>query len=167
MKRGDVYVGLDGHEIALSAPDAEEQRLVSRLRRRARAHPDWNDFDNYWLREVAAFYAARGVSRKRSRETPVFRIGQDLSGRLGIASGLVSPDDYRGDLEELIYTKFRSQRAFCQATGLSEDRLSHVLAGRKDLSLSTLQAALARIGYRLQIRPAPAIKPPQARKRTG
>jgi len=93
MKRADVSVDLDGQEIALSALDAEERRLVARLRRRARTHPDWNDFDNDWLREVAAFYDARGISRRRSRETAVFRIGQDLSGRLGLASGLVSPDD--------------------------------------------------------------------------
>jgi hypothetical protein len=45
--------------------------------------------------------------------------------------------------------------------------LSHVLVGRKDLSLSALEAALERIGYRLQIRPAPAIKPACAHKRTG
>jgi hypothetical protein len=161
MKRADVYVDLDGHEIALAALDAEERRLVARLRRRARRHPDWNDFDNYRFREVLAFYDARGLSRKRMRETAAWRIAQDLSGRLGIASGLVSPDDCRGDLEHLIFTKFPSQRAFCQATGLSEDMLSHVLAGRKDLSLSALEGALDRIGYRLRITPAPE------RKRTG
>jgi hypothetical protein len=35
--------------------------------------------------------------------------------------------------------------------GLSEPMLSHVLAGRKDLSLESLSKALDRIGYRLQI----------------
>jgi hypothetical protein len=43
--------------------------------------------------------------------------------------------------------------------------LSHVLAGRKDLSLSALEQALARIGYRLSIQPA--VRPKQKRKRTA
>lgn len=43
------------------------------------------------------------------------------------------------------------------ATGLSEDMLSHVLAGRQDLSLAAMTKALERIGYRLRI--VPALKP--------
>jgi len=35
--------------------------------------------------------------------------------------------DYRDELEELIRTRFPSQQAFCQATGLSEDMLQPVL----------------------------------------
>ena len=38
-------------------------------------------------------------------------------------------------------------------TGISEDLLSHVLAGRKDFAIETLANALERIGYRLQIVP--------------
>jgi hypothetical protein len=134
-----------------------------------RAHPDWCDFRNYWVREVAAFYDARGLNRKRSRETAVFRIAQDLSGRLGIASGLVRPDDNVGDLEELIREKFPSQRAWCEATGLSEDVLRGVLAGRKDLSLDALTKALQRIGYTLRVKPVAGVKPAAAasKKRTG
>jgi hypothetical protein len=46
--------------------------------------------------------------------------------------------------------------------------LSHVLAGRKDLSLAALTKALQRIGYRLCIVPMPAVKPAaRTRKRTG
>ncbi len=36
--------------------------------------------------------------------------------------------------------------------------LSHVLAGRKDLSLAALSKALARIGYRLRLVPAAGAK---------
>src|SRR5436305_3676020 len=102
MRRADVYVDLDGHEIALAGLDAAGRQLVARLRRRARTHPDWTDFDNYWTREVGAFYDGRGVPRRVSRASVPFRIAQDLSGRLGIASGLVRPDDYRDELEDLI-----------------------------------------------------------------
>ena len=77
------------------------------------------------------------------------------------AGDLLYPPDYRDELEALIREHFPSRRAFCQATGLSEDMLSHVLAGRKDLSLEALTRALGRIGYRLHITPMPE------RKQTG
>jgi hypothetical protein len=160
-------VDLDGHEIALDALDEAERRLVARLRRRAQTHPDWCDFGNYSMRAVAKFYDERGVSRKAAVRTAVFRIAQDLSSRVGLAEGLIRPDDYLGDLEELVRTKFPSQRAFCEATGMAPDMLSHVLAGRKDLSLAALTRALERIGYRLRIVPTAAEKQKPARKRTG
>jgi hypothetical protein len=171
MKRADVYVDLDGHEIALAGLDAEERGLVARLRRRARTHPDWTDYDNYWMREVGTFYDARGVARRVSRESVPFRIGQDLSSRLGIACGLVRPDDCEGDLEDLMRECFGSWKAFCKATGLGEEPLRQFLAGRGDLSIGALQAALERIGYSLRIRPLAARQQPTskatARKRTG
>jgi hypothetical protein len=168
MKSTDVYVDLDGREIALGGLNPDERGLIARLCRRARTHPDWTEFDNYWMREVGAFYDARRVPRRVSRESAAFRIAQDLSSRLGIAAGLIQPDDYRDDLEELIRAKFPSRRAFCQATGLSEDMLSHVLAGRKDLSLESLTRALKRVGHRLRIVPAAEVGPaPRVRKRTG
>jgi hypothetical protein len=167
MKPANVYADLNGNEIALDGLDAEERRLVARLRRRARTHPDWCDFGTHYLRTVAEFYEARGVSRKALVRTAVFRIAQDLSSRLGLASGLVRPSDYRDELEDLIREQFPTRRAFCEATGISEDMLSHVLAGRKDLSLGALNQALERIGYRLRMVPMPERKPAAARKRTG
>jgi hypothetical protein len=160
-RQSDVYVDLDGKAISLAGLDAEEKRLVARLRRRAQTHPDWCDFGNYWTRVIGEFYGARGMSRKRQTKTVPFEIAQDLGGRLGIAQGLIRPPDYRDDLEELIEEHFPSRRAFCKATGISEDMLSHVLAGRKDLSLSALEEALGRIGYGLHILPS------AARKQTG
>ena len=100
-----------------------------------------------------------------SRTIP-WRIAQDLSSRLGLAAGLVRPDDYQGDLEDLIREKFPTRRAFCKATGIAEDMLSHVLAGRKDLSLEADQG-VARIGYRLRIVPGPPAKLKQKQKQTG
>lgn len=161
MRPSDVYVDLDGNSIVLSGLDVEERRLLARLRRRAMTHRDWCAFRNYWTQAVAEFYDARGLSRKKSAQTAVFRIAQDLSSRLGIAAGLIRPTDYRDQLKEIVLEQFPSRRAFCKAAGISEDLLSHVLAGRKDLSLATLSHALERIGYSLRI--APAL--PQ--KRTG
>lgn len=160
MKRTEVYEDLDGHSILLSL-DAGERDLVARLQRRAGTNPNWNTFDNYWTKAVPAFYEARGLQRKAIQSTAGWRIAQDLSSRLGIAQGYIEPDDYHSQLESLIREHFPSQRAFCQATGLAEDMLSHVLAGRKDLSLRALTEALARIGYTLRILPGPK------RKQTG
>jgi hypothetical protein len=161
MRGPDVYVDLKGQEIPLAALDADERKLVARLRRRARTHPDWDDFDHYWTRAVAAFSEARGVSRSDARHTAVYRIARDLSGRLAVAAGLARVPDYRDELAELIRQHFPTRRAFCAATGLSEDLLSHVLAHRKHLSLGTLTEALGRIGCALHITAGPQ------RKQTG
>jgi hypothetical protein len=169
MKQTDIYLDLDGNLIPLDQLDAEERQLVARLRRRARTHPDWCDFDNYWTRAVAAFYDARGMSRKKSRQKAPYRIAQDLSGRLGIASGLVSPDDCEGDLAQLIRERFASREAFCKATGLDEEPLRQFLAGRGDLSITALEQGLERIGYSLRIRPVLVCAQGQKReqKQTG
>src|SRR5947209_8435283 len=113
-KQADLYVDLDGNAIALARLDGEERRLVARLRRRARTHPDWCAFGNYWTRAVARFYDARGLPRRQAQQTAAYQIAQDLSSRLGIAAGLIEPPDYLGDLEELVLNRFPSRQAFCQ-----------------------------------------------------
>jgi hypothetical protein len=155
MNRTDVYVDLRGREIPLATLDDEELELVSVLQRRAETHPDWIDFDNYWVGAVANLYDGRGVPRSQSRRTPVYRIAQDLSGRLAIATGMARAPDYRDELEELIRSRFKTRREFCEATGISEDMLSHVLARRKHMSIETLAHALDRIGYSLRITERP------------
>jgi hypothetical protein len=163
--RSRDYVDLYGNRIALDGLDAEERALVARLRRRAQAKPDWCDFHNFAVRAVGEFYDGRGVSRKKSSRAPVFRIALDLGSRLGIEEGKIRPPDatdYRDQLEYLVL-QFPSRAAFCKATGISRDMLSHVLAGRKDLSLEKLTKALGRIGYRVAIAPVVG----EAKKRTG
>ena len=158
MNEAEIYVTLGGQEILLSGLAREERRLLSRLRQRARTQPSWTEFGNFWTREVATFYDARGVPRTQSRRGPIYRVAQDLCSRLGVAVGLARAPEYRGDLEELIRLRFRTRRAFCDATGLSESMLSHVLAGRKNLSLEALSKGLERIGYRLRIVPSTKAK---------
>ncbi len=158
MKRSEKYMDLDGVQSSLADLDIEEQRLVARLRRRAAQKPDWDDFDNYAYKAVGDFYDARGLSRKEAIKTVPFKIIQDLSSRLGIAQGMIRPDDYRDELADLIRKHFPSRNAFCKASGISPDMLSHVLAGRKDLSLEALSKGLERVGYRLRIVPAAAAK---------
>jgi hypothetical protein len=95
-------------------------------------------------------------------------VALDQSSRVAVAAGLARLGDYRDDLQELIQDHFPSQRAFCWASGIGEDMLSHVLAGRKDLSLGALTQGLKRVGYRLRIVPAGERKPARRpQKRTG
>jgi transcriptional regulator with XRE-family HTH domain len=150
MKRAS-YVNLYGESIWLDGLDAEELALVNRLRRRARTKPGWSDFSNFASKTVNDFYDRRGISREESGRSPAFDIAVDLSNRLGIDEGKVEPPtfDYREQLERLVL-QYPTRRAFCKAAGISQDMLSHVLAGRKDLSLETLARALNRLGYRLQ-----------------
>ncbi len=105
------------------------------------------------MAEVGRFYEQRGLTRSQIIEAPVYRVGQDIGSRLGIAQGKVRPSEYRDELEHLILTRFKTRREFCQATGLSEDMLSHVLARRKHLAIDTLNAALEKVGYKLHIAP--------------
>jgi hypothetical protein len=165
MKQTDIYVDLDGQEICLLHLDRLERKLVGQILRRARGNPDWDAFDNWWTTAVADFYNARDLDPKAVRRTVPWRIAQDQSSRLAVAAGVARLGDYRDELEDLVRERFASRREFCKATGLSEDMLSHVLAGRKDLSLAKLTTALARIGYRLRIVPVPPLA--ARRKQTG
>jgi hypothetical protein len=151
--RTDVYVDLKGREISLANLDERELQLLSALESRATGQANWIDFDNAAMSMVADLYDGRGVSRNESRRTVVYRIARDLSGRLAIAAGMARAPDYRDELEEVIRTQFRTRRQFCEATGLSEDMLSHVLAHRKHMSIETLVDALKRVGYELRITP--------------
>jgi hypothetical protein len=158
MSRNEHYVTLDGDELTLAKLDSQERRLVTRMRRLAKRNPGWDEFDNFALNGVQAFYEARGVPRKSIRQRIPFQIAIDLSARLGIAQGFIRPPDYLDQLEDLVLNHFPSRKAFCQASGISPTMLSHVLAGRKDLSLESLSKALERIGYRLRFVPATGTK---------
>jgi hypothetical protein len=159
MNRNKTYTDLKGRVIVLADLDAEERELVDELKSYAAAHPDWNEYGNYWMPKVYALYKARGLTRRETIATDVWRIAQDIGGRIAVAAGLARAPDYRDDLESLISTHFPTRRAFCEATGLSEDMLSHVLAKRKHLAVDTLNEALGRIGYALHIAPGAMLSP--------
>jgi len=153
MIQSVTYRDLRGREIDLSGLDDEERQLADEIQRRAAEAPAWNDFDNEWVGRVGEFYQSRGLTRREITRTAVWRIAQDLSGRLAIEQGHARAPDYRDELEDLIRERFRNRREFCRATGISEDMLSHVLARRKHIAINTLNDALARVGYTLRIEP--------------
>ena len=73
---------------------------------------------------------------------------------------MFEPPTTATNLEQIIRERFATRRQFCEATGLSEDMLSHVLARRKHLAIDTLQDALSKIGYSLRIVPSPTLSNP-------
>lgn len=148
------YIDLSGRTFALSGLDSEERKLLDRLREFAAERPAWWKYKNFWMTEVARLYESRGLARAQIIETILYRVGQDIGNRLGIDQGQTRLSDYRDELEHLILTRFKTRREFCEATGLSEDMLSHVLARRKHLAIDTLNAALEKIGFTLHISPA-------------
>lgn len=153
MIQANVDTILDGSRYVIVVLDDEERKLVDALKRFAAKATSWTDYSNHFIKKVGEFYESRGLSRQEVIETPVWKIAEDIHGRLQIAAGEAEPSDYRDELELLIQTKFGNRRKFCQATGLSEDMLSHVLAGRKNFSIDTLKDALAKIGYTFHISP--------------
>ncbi len=161
MIQANRYFDLRGQMIDTSSLDEEERHLVDELQKYAEDHPDARtaEFHNFYFHHVGEFYLARGLTRREVTRTIVWRIAQDLNSRLMIAAGLAKRGDYRDELENLILMKYKSRRAFCEATGLSEDMLSHVLAKRKNLGIQTLAEALAKIGYTIHITQMPDISP--------
>lgn len=155
MLTANVYKDQRGNTFDVSTLDREERELVSELMQFAAAHPDGRTakYWNFYIKRVGEFYEQRGLTRQQTTRTLVWRIAQDINGRILVASGIARLGDYRDDLEGLIFKHFRTRRAFCEATGLSEDMLSHVLAKRKDFGIQTLSDALAKIGYAIHITP--------------
>lgn len=155
MKRMGAYTDLHGRSYSLASLDDREWELLQELEQFSKDQPDWVAYRNLWTVKVRDFFAARGLAPRERHATSLYRIAQDIGSRLAVATGVARPPDYRNDLEWLIRDNFRTRREFCEATGISEDMLSHVLAGRKHLAIDTLSQALERIGYRLQIAPRP------------
>jgi hypothetical protein len=156
--QSNTYQDLRGRVHSLGSLDREELDLVERCIQFANDHPKFPEFANWWMPVVGKFFADRGLSRKETTQTVVCRIAQDLNSRQMIAAGLARAPDYRDEIEHLIENRFRTRREFCEATGLSEDMLSQILAKRRHLAIDTLADALARIGYALHIAPSPNAK---------
>jgi hypothetical protein len=153
MNKNSIYKTLNGGAYSLADLDPEERRLANELVAKSRSVANWAEYANYYMRAVGDFYKARGLTRQEITKLPVWKMAQDLKGRLMVRAGEAVPPDYRDSLGALIRSEFPTQKAFCEATGLSEDLVSHVLARRKHLAIDTLSDALKRIGYRLQIVP--------------
>ena len=147
-----TYLDLRGKTIDLSTLDREESQLFHQLQSDADLM-DSAAYRNHWVSQVTNLLATRGLSKAEIVGTTIYRLAQDLGSRQQVERGEARVPDYRDELEGIVLSQFKTRRAFCEATGLSEDMLSHVLARRKHLAIDTLTAALGRVGYRLTIAP--------------
>ena len=66
---------------------------------------------------------------------------------------MARPVDFRDEIAQLINQRFGTGRKFAEATGLSEEEVSDLIATRKTATPDTLHEALGRIGYALHIAP--------------
>jgi hypothetical protein len=148
-----IYTTLHGTTVNLASLTSEEAAIFAAARKAYVDSPKWIDFKQTWLDEVVKLYDRQKVSRRETVLKPLFRAVQDLGSRLMVNAGYARMPDYREQLLSIIETKFDTRREFCEAAGVSEDMLSHVLKGRKDLSIGALEELLGKIGYGLSLVP--------------
>src|SRR5262245_8506755 len=96
----DIYTDLKGRQFHLSDLDTEERALVEMLIQRAEKS-NGADYANFYMPAVSDLYSRRGLSRREIIATPVWRIAQDLWGRIAIKEGWARAPDYRDELEDL------------------------------------------------------------------
>ncbi len=147
-----THIDLRGRTIDLSTLDQEDLQLFRQLQADAE-RMDSADYRNHWITQVSSLLTPRGHSKAAIVGSTIYRLAQDLGSRQQVQRGEARVADYRDELERIVLGQFKTRRAFCEATGLSEDMLSHVLARRKHLAIDTLTEALGRVGYRLTIAP--------------
>lgn len=150
-----THTTLRGVELDLTALTTEEVALLDQARQAYDESPEWHAFKQKWLSEVLALYDRQKLPRREAVSKPLYRAVQDLGSRLMVQGGYAKMPSYREQIAAIIEAKFETRREFCEATGLSEDMLSHVLKGRKDVSIGTLTESLQKIGYAVAIVPLP------------
>ncbi|MGE0711542.1 MAG: hypothetical protein AB7N76_30085 [Planctomycetota bacterium] len=142
-----VYRSLSGRRHDLDPLTPEERAFLDEIFAFYRQQPAWEEFHRRWV-ELGR---ARVWQEKIAVGSTPYRICQDLTARIGIAEGKVSPPDYRDHLADLIEARFGSRSAFCKQTGVDPGHLSRVLAGKKHLASNTLFDALAALGVQIDL----------------
>jgi hypothetical protein len=145
MSTHRTYSTITGRVLQLDRLSREEGDFLTAVQRRYAADPEWSEFAAWWTEE----FRRTGLPR----ESPTYRICQDLEARLGIAQGKVAPPDYRDYLADLIEERYGSRYRFCKETGVDPGHLSRVLASRSELSVQNLQRILEALHAALVIQP--------------
>lgn len=103
--KSNTWVDLQGQEFSLAALHSIERQLIERLRRHAASHSS-EEYRNFWMKEVADFYAPRGLTRAEIAKTVVYRIAQDIGSRRMVERGEARRPGYRDDLDTLIQSRY-------------------------------------------------------------
>jgi hypothetical protein len=143
------YEDLFGRRWSLSSLTARERSFLRAFIKRVNGRVSWPDLSSSWRIKLLKLY--KGRSRKDVVRLPLYSICQDLEARLGIDQGFFRQRDYRDDLAEMIQRKFPSRYGFAKQVGLDEALLSRVLHKKAHLSIDSLEAAVAPLGYRVAL----------------
>lgn len=150
-----IYTTLENEKFDRDQLPVKQQEFLARVLRYYAKDPSWDEFAHFWLSKGNAW---KGIKGKELVKLPLYKICQDLEARLGIKQGYTRERDLRDDIEELVQNNFGSNYKFCQATGIDQGFLSNVLKKRKNFSISKLEMALHRVGYKLTIQKETALK---------
>ena len=101
MTTDRTYLTITGRVLPLDGLDAAESEFLASVQRRYATDREWSEFAAWWAEEFRR--------SKLPRESPAYRICQDLEARLGIAQGKVAPPDYRDYLADLIEERYGSR----------------------------------------------------------
>ncbi len=142
-----THTTITGRVLCLEELGEEEHRLLLAVYQRFFEHHEWSEFGTWWMEK----FRRSGVGT----ESPVYRVGQDLEARIGIAQGQVAVPDYRDYLADLIEERYGSRDRFCEQTSIDPADLSRALASDSEPSLQRLQPILEPIRATLVIRPEP------------
>lgn len=145
MTTDSTYLTITGRVLPLDGLDAAETEFLTTVQRRYATDPEWSEFAAWWAEE----FRRAGLPR----ESPTYRICQDLEARLGIAQGKVAASDYRDYLADLIEERYGYRYRFCKETGVDPGHLSRVLASRSELLVQNLQRILEVLHAALVIQP--------------
>ena len=114
--------------------------------------PEWSEFASKWIRLYNKSELASHV---------VYRICQDLEGRLGVVQGKAAPTDYRdciGDILKKAREESGEDRdAFCKRVGVKLTSLVNLLEGNRRIPIGTLLKILDELGMTLTVRPTQEI----------
>lgn len=144
-----IYTTLENEKYDRDQLPPDHRDFLAKVFRYFSKEPSWDEFAQFWLSKGYELW--EGIKGKDLIELPAYKICQDLEVRLGIKQGCTRERDFRDELKELVDANFDSKYKFCRATGIDQGFLSNVLKKRKNISISKLDAALHKVGYKLTI----------------
>ena len=144
-----TYTTLENEKYYLEQLPPKHQEFLTEVLRYFDQAPPWDDFDQYWLSRGKKVWGRKKWAQ--IIELPIYKICQDLEALLGIKQGYTRERDYRDELQEMISRNFSSCYQFCRVTGIDQGFLSNVFKKRKNISITVLENALHKIGYKLSI----------------
>ncbi len=151
-----IYTTLENEKYDCDQLPAAYRDFLAKVLRYYSRGPSWDKFANFWLSKGNELW--EGMEGKELVDLPIYKICQDLEARLGIEQGYTRERDLRDELEELVESQFASKYQFCRITGIDQGFLSNVLKKRKNFSITRLENALHKVGYKLTIQKEAAIQ---------